>query len=186
MDRWPLKLVLFAAASLAAAGAALAQTADELRTTIDDDVLADVDTANGTDVTAEPPQPQINIHLPEPVLPPRRKVRSPADPYEALGLRVGAITFFPSVEVGGAYTTNVAQTHDNPKSDVGVLLRPALRIETDWIRHSFSLTAAGELVRYLRESNFDTNEADIRADLGLDIRRDTRLDLQAFYVLTQD
>ena len=45
---------------------------------------------------------------------------------------------------------------------------------------------SGEFVRYRDESDYDTQEAEARADLHIEVLRTTAADLAGFYILTQD
>ncbi|MBL8791902.1 MAG: outer membrane beta-barrel protein, partial [Rhizobiales bacterium] len=63
-------------------------------------------------------------------------------------------------------------------------LRPGLAIESDWSRHRLSASVSGEAVRYLRENELSTYGADAQANLRLDVRHGTRLELETGYALT--
>ncbi len=115
----------------------------------------------------------------------RRKRKLPAaDPYAATGLRAGGLTYFPTLEIGGVATSNVANAASNAKSDVGLRLKPGLRVESNWSRHQFNASASSEIVEYLEENDLSTAGADATAALRLDIRHSTRLDLESGYTLT--
>ncbi len=123
--------------------------------------------------------------------PPRAGQRNPAsrrplpDPYEALGLRLGAFTFYPSLEISGLVTDNVLQDNQNSRSDLGLRLRPELAVQSDWVRHSYSFEAEADFVFYDRTPDADDLSADITSTLDLEARRSTDLQLQSTYQLSQ-
>jgi hypothetical protein len=77
-----------------------------------------------------------------------RRLRMEDDPYAALGIRAGAMTYFPSLELAGGYTTNSAQISSS--GGAGLLqAAPALRWQSDWTRHSFTGDIRSSYSRYL-------------------------------------
>lgn len=148
------------------------------------------DLAENADEALPPPPPPPAQDLsvisskddPEPPL--RRKRKLPEDPYAPIGIRHGGMILYPSVEVGAAITSNVAQSAASATSDVGLRLKPALKVESDWSRHQFTANASGEIVRYLEEEDLSSANADLQAALRLDVRHGTRLDLEGGYTLT--
>ncbi|QIG46975.1 outer membrane beta-barrel protein [Nordella sp. HKS 07] len=124
--------------------------------------------------TVEPP--------PEPV----RKRRTEDDPYAALGLGIGGLTVFPVLRAGIIASDNPASSDTDRKSDVGVRLRPSLRITSDWVRHELLIEGDGDFIAYEDMSENDTNDASVLSRLRLDMRRSTTLVLDAAYELSQD
>jgi hypothetical protein len=193
-------IALFAAmVGVVMAGKAAAQTMDQLRPSIWD-TEADVTTddygaTGGQDQNATPPPPPVapptrleaGSITPEPVpLPKRPPVVREDDPYGPLGWRLGGLTAYFALETGANFTDNVQQSANDRISDVGLLLAPSFRLQSDWERHSFAAWGSGQFVRYANESAYDTEEAEARADLRLDVLRTTTLDLASFYILTQE
>lgn len=66
-----------------------------------------------------------------------KAIRPTLDPYAAPGMKLGGMIVYPELGAGTAYTSNAASSTTDSKSDVGLLLRPSLRFETDWVRHSW-------------------------------------------------
>ncbi len=106
-------------------------------------------------------------------------------PYEPLGLRVGAFRAYPSVAVTGVVTDNVRQTRSSRESDVGLRIAPELRLQSDWVRHSYSLNANGDLIFFADNSDFDELSANVTGDLRLDVRRSTTWETTGTYSLSQ-
>lgn len=170
---------VLAAASLFALAAVLPAIAQEAGT-MDED---------GEGTVAPPPPPPIPdfavISSKDDAAPPLRRRRAASeDPYAAIGLRQGGLTYFPTLEMGAVATSNVARAASGATSDVGLRLKPGLKVESDWSRHAFTASATGEMVRYLEEDELSTTSADIQTALRLDVRRGTRIDLESGYTLT--
>lgn len=174
-------ICVLATASLLAFALALPAAAQEAGT---DDFYG-----AGMDEVSPPPPPAIPdyavISSADDPAPPLRRRRAPvSDPYEPQGLRQGPITYFPTLEIGGIATSNVARVASGAEADVGLRLKPGLRLESNWSRHQLTASATGEVVRYLEEDDLSTAGANVQAALRLDVRRGTRLDFEAGYTLT--
>lgn len=123
---------------------------------------------------------------PQPVPNDQREVTAPVvGPYDPLGLRVGAFTAFPALEVTGVVTDNVQQSDVNRQTDIGLRLAPELRLQSDWVRHSYTLNANGELIFYDDNPDFDEQSATVTGNLLLDVRRSTTWDTTGNYTLSQ-
>ena len=107
------------------------------------------------------------------------------EPYDPLGLRIGAFYAYPSVEVTGLYSDNVQQRNRNRQSDAGLRIAPELRLQSEWVRHSYTLTGNGDFVFYAGESDYNDTTASINSDLLLNVRHTTDWRLVSTYNLTQ-
>lgn len=123
--------------------------------------------------------------LVEPPPPPRQRRRED-DPYAALGLDVGGLTVFPVLRAGVVVSDNPASLPSDREGDFGARLRPTLRVTSDWVRHELTVEGSGDFILYADRSDNDSNDADIRADLRLDVLRSTSLLLEAGYSLSQE
>jgi hypothetical protein len=193
----PRLIALYGAtAILLVAGHAHAQSVIDFRPTVWDTeadiALDDPSAAQDAEAEIPPPSPEapettLEVDPPEEEPPaPQVQTATEDDPYAPLGWRFGNMRAFFAVEVGANFTDNVELSEIDRKSDVGLLLAPKFKIDSDWSRHKFTAEGSGSFVRYANESEYDTEEADARADLRVDVRRNTALDLAAFYLLTQD
>ena len=158
----------------------------------DPSVDGDADRTDGNTASSANAQPaQLLDSRTEPedqaVLPVRRRPQTPIEdnPFEPLGVRAGAFLLFPSLQIGGIYTDNVAQIAHDPQDDIGLRLVPELRIQSDWVRHEFSLTANSELIFFADDSAFDETNASVNAALRLDVRHTTTANIAADYLLTE-
>jgi hypothetical protein len=169
---WPLAVVLLSGA----ASVALAQQAEDqgLRT---DTLVEDEPVA-----TTVPEASRITIGDDNDVVVRRR--RSSVDPYAQQGIDTGAFLLLPSLEVSSVVSSNAARSSSKADGDVGLRLRPSLRWESEWSRHSFSGSASANAERFLKKEDLKTVGADVSAAARIDIRRTTRADLTAQYSLT--
>ena len=139
---------------------------------------AEVTMAKATTLEVNPPvEPP-----PEPV----RKRRAEDDPYAALGLDMGGFTLFPVLRAGVIVSDNPASSNSDRKGDMGLRLRPSLRITSDWVRHELLISGEGDFIAYDDQSENDSNDASVLARLRLDVRRSTTLVLDADYQLSQE
>lgn len=86
--------------------------------------------------------------------------------------------------MGGVYTSNVASSSD-PKADAGLELKPGLRFESDWVRHSWMGGANAGFIAYRETGDLASQTLDVFQRVRLDVRRSTTLELGASYVLDQ-
>ncbi|HUQ36223.1 MAG TPA: outer membrane beta-barrel protein [Aestuariivirga sp.] len=159
-----------------AAATAHGETAGLLRPAIAED-----------EVSAEEPAviPSLTI-APEEEQAPLKAMRPTLDPYAAPGIRLGGIALYPELEAATVYTSNVANSATDAKSDVGLSLRPSLRFESDWVRHSWTGRASGDFTAYLENDDFNSSQIDAASKFRLDIRRTTRAEFDASYALDQE
>lgn len=120
---------------------------------------------------------QVSQGLPPPP-PPRRNPRREDDPYAPLGLRLGTITVFPTLEASAGYDSNPSRaTTGQPRRG-----SPVVRAETgftarsDWSRHEFSADVRGAYSRYTAVPSADRPEASARLGGRIDVTNDTALD----------
>jgi hypothetical protein len=166
-----------AAAALLGGQPVLAQdAADALRLETDADVPVET--------VAPPPPPLSRITLGDDEVPPLRRRPSTADPYAAQGLRQGAFLLFPSLEMGSVITTNVRRAPTGAKADTGLRLRPSLRVESDWVRHSLVNTVSLEGQQFLRDGDIYSLTGNINGSLRLDLAQGWQGDIDWSYAAT--
>jgi hypothetical protein len=157
---------------------ARSETVYTLRPTIMDDE------AQAEPVEAPAVTPSLTI-TPEDEQAPRKTFRQVTDPYAVQGVKLGGLTLYPSLEAGTLYTSNVAKASTDAHSDIGLRLRPSLRFESDWVRHSWTGTASGDFIDYLSNGKLNSRQVDANSKFRLDIRHTTRAEFEASYVLAQ-
>jgi hypothetical protein len=115
---------------------------------------------------------------------PLRKKTITADPYAATGLNTGGLRLYPSLEIGAGFTTNVRAAASNPKSDIALHLKPTLRFESDWSRHSWTGSATGDWLHYKNVGDLSTLAGGLETAFRLDVLRTTHADFSASYHLS--
>lgn len=199
-------LSCLALAAVAAAERGHAQTADGLRLPGEDPTESDFEAQQAeTEVDTGPvsrprPKPARPVAAPpttleiapppepdeEPPPPPPPAAAEATEPYAPQGIPLGGLRLFPVLEGGVALSDNAGRENDRRKTDLGLRLKPAFRLESDWVRHSFAAGGDGDFIYYVSEPDFDSKTAHADATLRLDMRRTTTLDFNAAYDLDQD
>jgi hypothetical protein len=124
----------------------------------------------------EPPVPEIGPIRRKPT---KRKAHvEPDDPYAALGIRSGGITYFPAVELIGGYDSNPAHTADGRSAKFYSVL-PELRAQSDWSRHELKAELRGSYTGYSPDTTPTLSRPYFNGtvDGRVDVTRDTRIDL---------
>ena|GEM_PF-1209803 len=106
-------------------------------------------------------------------------------PYAPVGIEVGSFRVFPEVTVSGAYGDNVRQSSTRRDSDVLLELRPSIRAQSNWRRHSLDgdVSAFGSY-----HNEFDTeDDREFLSNLRgrIDVTRRTNIEGEAGYALAQ-
>jgi hypothetical protein len=121
--------------------------------------------------------PAANQGLP---IPPqqRRSGRRQDDPYAPLGLRLGTITAFPTLETSIGYDSNPARAASGQSRKGSPVLRTeaGFTARSDWSRHEINADVRAGYNRYTSAPGADRPEASARFGGRLDISKDTALD----------
>ena len=120
----------------------------------------------------------------EPEAAPRRQ-QVADNPYEPVGIGSGGLRLYPSLTIGGVTTSNVGRSASKAEADTGLNLRPVLRVESDWVRHSLTANASGDFDFYTGRNDLNSRDINMSQQLRLDIRRGTTGDIESSYVLSQ-
>lgn len=109
------------------------------------------------------------------------------DPFGPLGIRTGAFTWKPAVELSGGFDNNVprAQGSDRKSSPLFVVA-PELQGKSDWSRHELQLDMRGSYTWYSELENFNKPMLDLKAKSRIDITSQTRADLEGRFNLAAD
>ncbi len=111
--------------------------------------------------------------------------KSSTDPYAAIGIDAGGLRLYPSIEIGTVYSSNAKRSSTSVDADFGLELKPSLRFESDWSRHSWTGSASGDLLHYKSYDDLSTLTGSVETAYRLDIRRSTRADFTASYTLSE-
>ena len=178
-ERLTMRGVLLAAALAVSAAAAQAQEAAPL---LKPTVLDDTSAITSSDVV--PQSTSAAVVAPEELIAPRKK-EVLADPYAPTGINTGGIKLYPTIEIGGVATSNVAQSNTKPKADIGLHLKPGLRFESDWSRHSWTGSASADFLHYVNDPNLSTLTGATETKFRLDILHTTHADFTANFVANE-
>jgi hypothetical protein len=100
------------------------------------------------------------------------------DPYEALGIRLGGFILYPTLTVTGGYTSNAAASAGGTGSTFGTV-EPELKLQSDWDRHEFTLTAKGAYEKFFDGAAADQPSASVDATGRIDFADGWTADLGA-------
>ncbi len=115
--------------------------------------------------------------------PSRRTRVVEADPFAPTGIRAGAFTFFPALELTGGFDTDPAHTQGGRSSWLGIVA-PELRVRSDWERHQLNADIKGSYLAYSEKFGFNadgtpTGTPDSLDRPTLDARAVGRLDVNS-------
>jgi hypothetical protein len=173
---------MFGAKALALASAVLmfgtAQLA--MAQSADDDLRLETDAAAEDPAVAVPQPIPIGDDVPER---PRRAVTA-EDPYAAPGLRSGAFLLFPAIETSAVVASNPRNATSGANADIGITVRPSLRLESNWVRHSLTADASLEAEQFIENADIKSLAGDVGGEFRLDIRRTTTATFGLNYAAT--
>jgi hypothetical protein len=111
---------------------------------------------------------------------PARPQRPPeeADPYAALGLRVGGVILRPATNDFIGYDTNPNRASGRAKGSGFARGEGELGIQSDWVRHEFTGNLRGGYTRFFSVPDASRPDGEGRLGLRLDLDRETRIDLE--------
>lgn len=101
--------------------------------------------------------------------------RAPDERLRPLGIRLGAFSILPYVDVIEHYDSNVFRTETGARGDFITVVRPGIRIQSDWARHRLGLAALVEICRHADFTSENYEDIVVTVDGGLDARSDTQV-----------
>ncbi|WP_157190192.1 outer membrane beta-barrel protein [Novosphingobium sp. Rr 2-17] len=97
-------------------------------------------------------------------------VAEQGDPnFQALGVRFGTFTAYPSIAVSSGVTNNVYLNNIDKVSDAVFTLQPGIRLRSGWSQNSIDIAASANVVRYAHETLRNRQEYSVTAIGLLDI-----------------
>lgn len=134
-----------------------------------------------------PSRPGASIDLPGGTVTPliRRRRASPDDPFEPLGIRVGAFLFRPAVELTGGYDSNASRGANGSGSSL-YTVAPELLIRSNWSRHALNADLRGSYSAYPQASTLNRPFFDGRVTGRLDISRQSQADMELRSLVSTD
>jgi hypothetical protein len=100
-----------------------------------------------------------------------------------VGYRVGGVSLFPAVQQGIGHDSNPNRTSAPGRGSLLLRSEGELRVQSDWSRHELSGVLRGAYNDYPSARGADRPDGHGRLNLRLDALRDTRVDLEARYLL---
>ena len=79
--------------------------------------------------------------------PTRRRPPAETDPFEPTGIRAGAFTLWPAIELSGGHDSNPPRS-SAPRSSAIFVVAPELKVKSDWQRHSLTADLRGTYTDY--------------------------------------
>ena len=118
--------------------------------------------------------------------PARRKPKQPEiDPYQPLGIRVGAFILRPAIDVTGGYDSNPGR-NTRPEGSPLYVVAPELQIKSDWARHEFRANLRGNYTGYTELPSLNSPSFESILDGRIDVTRQTRVELQSRFQVATD
>jgi hypothetical protein len=120
-----------------------------------------------------------------PLVPLRPIPAAEADPYDALGIRVGTFIFKPAIDVTSGYDTNPARVPDG-RASWFYTIGPELSVRSDWERHQLNADLHSSFIEYPDVRLANRPNVDAKVDGRIDMTRNTEINLEARYLLSTD
>jgi hypothetical protein len=130
-----------------------------------------------TAVTAPGPDQTVHQGLTPPP-PPRRTRAAVTDPYAPLGLRVGTLLVFPTLDAQAGYDSNPERRAGRSKGATVLRTEGGFTARSDWAVHELLADFRGGYSKYLGRPEADRPDATGRVGLRLDYSRDTAFDFE--------
>ena len=115
----------------------------------------------------------------------RRAVVAEVEPFDPLGLRIGAFVVKPAVELTGGHDSNVPRS-PKAKASSFLIVAPELLAKSDWERHELSADLRGSYTGYNELPNFNRPNLNTKANARIDVSSQTRVDLEGRALLATD
>jgi len=101
--------------------------------------------------------------------------------YDAPGVRSGSFLFKPSVTGEGKFDSNIYASDGNEVDDFIAIIKPSLKIDSDWNNNSFSLFADAAIAKYADNGSEDYEDINVGANGRIDITRGTNITTDLTY-----
>jgi len=119
--------------------------------------------------------------------PPSRRQPPELLPFAPLGVQVGAFNIRPAFEYIRGFDSNPARNATGPnQSSWFNLYSPELMANSNWERHELTMSIRGSFSSFDTMHQLDRPALDVRANGRVDVTRDSRIDLEARYILFTD
>jgi hypothetical protein len=103
-------------------------------------------------------------------------IGSAENDYAAKGLRMGSFVAKPTLELGGAWNSNIynGDSRVAPVTNAFIThVMPSLNIASDWTRHAVDLNVRADIQNYIDNPSEDREIVDVNLNGRLDVMRDS-------------
>ena len=104
-----------------------------------------------------------------------------ADPYAPVGILRGGFLILPGITASSVFSDNVLVSNTNRQSDIALVLRPAVSVQSQWTAHSLSLDLRGATTSYARLESQDVSEFHANLKGRFDLTSRSNLEAEAAY-----
>jgi hypothetical protein len=115
----------------------------------------------------------------------RRPLPTDENPFDAVGVQIGAFVFKPSLELSTGWDTNPARTTNGKGSSV-FIVTPELKANSVWQRHELTTLLRGSYTTYGTQHSLDRPNAEAKATARIDVTELTRVDLESRLLVATD
>lgn len=105
---------------------------------------------------------------------------------DALGLRVGSMRLFPSVNLSATHDSNIFADADGEISDWILGVSPYARLASDWRRYSVEASVGATIARYQENPQEDYDDVSVSGNLDFDLSPASGLRFGADYDLDHE
>jgi hypothetical protein len=95
--------------------------------------------------------------------------------HDPIGIRAGGFLFFPLVELGAQFNSNIFNTNSEKKADLIWTVSPDLRLNSTWSNHMLNIFARGDFGFYTAHPRENFHDFAAGIESRVDIQRDTKL-----------
>lgn len=99
----------------------------------------------------------------------------PRPDLDPLGMRVGAFTINPTIEISADYSDNIFAENSGEVDDLITVVHPSLTVKSDTSNHSIRFNAGARIGRFADRGSEDFEDFDISVDGRLDVLRTSRV-----------
>ncbi len=127
----------------------------------------------------------LTTQFPLPAVEDQPSRRTSRDEAGQRGLGSATLRLFPALEIGSLVTSNADRAPGGAKAEFGLRIAPSLRLQSNWSRHELVASGRTAIDYFVDSDNFEFTNSEAAANLRLDIRRSTRVDLNADFIRTR-
>lgn len=102
--------------------------------------------------------------------------------YDAPGIRSGSFLFYPSIEAGGKFDSNIFSQESNVTDDFIAVIKPTFALVSDWNTDYLTVFADANIARYADNGSEDYEDFNVGASGRKDISHGTDIHADILYM----